>query len=173
LTFIKILFIFTEPKLIEMKLKYLFPNYFKTIGMILFIPSVILGLIYLINQPEPDFLNIRVFAILYTDFLIDPSFFAITDTNAFDEIVGLVLMISLIFIAFSKEPFEDEFISRIRLESLVRATYFNYVILFLTIIFVYGHAFYWIMVINMFSILIFFIIRFNWIIYKEKKSVAT
>jgi len=153
-----------------MKLKYLFPNYFKTVGLILLIPSLVLGLIYLVNQPEPDFLNIRVFALLYTDILIDPSFFTITDTNAFDEIVGLVLMISLIFIAFSKEPFEDEFISRIRLESLVWATYFNYFILFLTIIFVYGHAFYWIMVINMFSILIFFIIRFNWIIYKEKKS---
>ena len=63
----------------------------------------------------------------------------------------------------------DEMISKIRLESLVWATYINYGILLLAMIFVYDMSFLWVMILNMFTILIFFIIRFNWQILKFKK----
>jgi hypothetical protein len=156
-----------------MKTNYLLPNRFKKIGWILFIPGIILGAIFLaLDKIEPGFLNINVFAIVEGEFFDGGSqFFTTPKNNIMDEIIALLLIVGSIFIALSKEKNEDEFISRIRLESLVWATYVNYFILILTILFVFDLAFLWVMVFNMFTILFFFMIRFNWIIYKSKKSI--
>ena len=157
-----------------MKTNYLLPNQFKKIGWILFIPSLILGLFFIIYQFQPEIFEIRVFAIFETG--LEPwssgaNFFDVIKTNIIDELIGLSLIISSIFIAFSKERLEDELISKIRLESLVWATYVNYAILIIAILFVFGMSFFWVLVFNMFTILIFFIIRFNWVLYKSKKMI--
>ena len=65
---------------------------------------------------------------------------------------------------------EDEFIEKIRLESLVWSVYANYILLLLAMVFLYNFDFLWFMTFNMFTILIFFIIRFNWQILKLKKA---
>jgi hypothetical protein len=83
----------------------------------------------------------------------------------------LLLIIGAILIAFSKEKFEDEFISKIRLESLVWAIYLNYAVLILAIIFIYDMTFFWVIVLNMFTLLFFFIFRFNWALIKSKKQI--
>jgi hypothetical protein len=55
---------------------------------------------------------------------------------------------------------------------LVWATYVNYGVLLLAFIFVYDLSFLWIMIFNMFTILAFFIIRFNWQLYKLHNTVS-
>jgi hypothetical protein len=155
-----------------MKPNYLLSNQFKKIGWILFIPSMILGLLFVIFQFQPKFLDMKVFAILESGIApweTNHGFCVITQTNATDEIIGILLIISLFFIAFSKEKNEDEFISKIRLESLLWATYINYAVLIIAILFVYGGSAFWVLVYNIFTILLFFIIRFNWVIRKSKK----
>ena len=152
-----------------MKPNYLFSNRFKKIGWILFVPSIILGLLFVIFQFQPKFLDIKVFAILNQGMFNSPDFFDIIKTNVIDEIIGISLIISLCFIAFSKEKEEDEFIARIRLESLLWATYINYTILIFAILFVYGGMAFWVLIFNIFTILLFFIIRFNWIIMRTRK----
>ena len=157
-----------------MKTNYLFPNQFKKIGWILFIPSIILGMLFVIFQFQPNFLEIQILAIFESSVAPWSSgtiFFDVTKTNLIDELIGLSLIISSIFIVFSKEKLEDELISKMRLESLVWATYVNYLILILAILFVYGMSFFWILVFNMFTVLFFFIIRFNWAIYKSKNQI--
>jgi hypothetical protein len=76
----------------------------------------------------------------------------------------------LLFIAFSKEKIEDEFISRLRLESLQFAVYLNYMILTLQILLVHSTAFLDIMVYNMFSVLLLFIIRFRAMIHIQNQA---
>jgi hypothetical protein len=154
-----------------MKTSYLFSSKFKKIGWFLFITGIILGIVYLIKQPNPPFLNATLFAIAEQPLLGETTFFSFTKTNLLDEIIGLLLIFGSLLIAFSKEKSEDEFISKIRLESLVWATYINYGILLLTIIFVFDWIFFWVLVFNMFTILIFFIIRFNWVLYKSKTQL--
>jgi hypothetical protein len=149
-----------------MKTKYLLPNRFKIIGWFLFIPGIILGILYLIYEPHPEFLDATVFAIAESLFE-----FSFIKNNVFDEITSLLLIIGAIFIAFSREKSEDEYISKIRLDSLVWATYVNYIIVILAIIFVYDFGFYWVILLNMFTILIFFIIRYNWALYKSRKQI--
>ena len=119
------------------------------------------------------FLTLNVFALFVEDlnFNENSNSFRLVNNNILNEILGLLMVVSSIFVAFSKEPDEDEFISKIRLESLVWATYVNYAVLILAFVFVYGFSFFWVMIFNMFTILIFFIIRFNIQIRKFKKSV--
>ncbi|NLJ17562.1 hypothetical protein [Globicatella sulfidifaciens] len=155
-----------------MKTNYLFPNRFKKIGWFLFIPGVILGLLFLIFEPDIKFLNIKVLSIAENAIFGDADFFTITKNNVLDEIASILLIVGAIFIAFSKEKTEDEFIAKIRLESLVWATYINYAILIFTIIFIYDLTFLWVLVFNMFTLLFFFLIRFNWALYKSKNQIS-
>ena len=155
-----------------MKTNYLFPNRFKKIGWLLFIPGIILGIGYLIFQSEISLFNTKVFAIAEEVIFSDTTFFSILENNVLDEITSILLIIGALLIAFSKEKSEDEFISKIRLESLVWATYINYAILILAILFVYNMTFLWVLVFNMFTLLVFFLIRFNWALYKSKNQIG-
>lgn len=154
-----------------MKSNYLFPNRFKKIGWFLFIPGLILGIVFLISQSDISFFDVKVFSVVEQAIFNDTVFFSFTENNILDEIAGLLIIIGALLIAFSKEKLEDEFIAKIRLESLVWATYVNYAILLLSIIFIYDLMFFWVLVFNMFTILIFFIIRFNWVLNKTKNQI--
>ena len=88
-----------------------------------------------------------------------------------NEIVGIFIIVSSILVAFSEEVNEDEYISKIRLESLVWAVYINYGILLVAFLFIYDFSFFWVMMLNMFTILLFFIIRFHLQISKQKNML--
>ncbi len=151
-----------------MKLNYLFPSNYKKLGWIIFIPTLIFGLFTIIFEYEPEILDTKVFAIFIDEFFKEDRLLGMLDNNILNEILGVIMIISSVLVAFSKEVNEDEYISKIRLESLVWAVYLNYAILLLAFLFVYGMSFLWVMIFNMFTILIFFIIRFNWQIRKLK-----
>ncbi len=142
-----------------MKLNYLFPSKYKKIGWMIFYPTLIFGLMTVILDFEPEFLDINVFGVFIDEIIGEKKLIGIINNNILNEILGLLMIIGSILVAFSKEVDEDEFISKIRLESLVWATYMNFGILFLAFIFVYDLSFLWVMIFNMFTILIFFIIN--------------
>ncbi len=152
-----------------MKLNYLLPNKYKKIGWSILIPSAIIGLITLIFEFEPTSLDFNIPAIFIDELLGDKHFFGIVNNNILNEILGALIVLSSLLVAFSKEESEDEYISKIRLESLVWAVYFNYAILLISFVLIFDLAFLWVMIFNMFTILLFFIIRFNWQISKLKK----
>jgi len=155
-----------------MKTNYLIPNQFKRIGWFLFIIGIVLGMLFLLFQLDDiNLFNFKIFSIAEQPIMGKTVFFSISENNILDEIIGLLLVIGALFIAFSKEKSEDEFISKIRLESLVWATYINYAILLISIIFIYKMVFFWVLVFNMFTVLIFFIIRFNWALYRSKNQI--
>jgi hypothetical protein len=153
-----------------MEINYLFPNKFKKIGWLLLIPSAIMGLITLLYECEPGFLDFDLPAIFIDDFSKEQKLYGMVKNNILNEILGILIIISSLFVAFSKEKLEDEYISKIRLESLVWAVYVNYGILLLSFLFIFDFSFLWVMIFNMFTVLLFFIIRFNWQISKLEKS---
>lgn len=153
-----------------MKTNYLLPNKFKKIGWIIFIPSAIIGLATLIFEYEPAFLNFNVPAIFIDELFGKIQLFGMVENNILNEILGILVIISSLLVAFSKEKIEDEYISKIRLESLVWAVYINYGILLVAFLFIFDFSFFWVMVANMFTVLLFFIIKFNWQISKLKTS---
>ncbi|MBN2237956.1 MAG: hypothetical protein JW729_10375 [Bacteroidales bacterium] len=98
-----------------MNTNYLLPHSFKKIGWILFIPSFIFGILYLIFDLEPAFLDCKVIAFFNDEILEDLTFVSITENNLLNEIIGILIIVSASFIVFAKEKKEDEFITRIRL----------------------------------------------------------
>ena len=78
------------------------------------------------------------------------------------------LLIGGMMTAFSREKIEDEFVVNLRLKSWMWAIIINYVLLFIAILFVYGLNFIDIMVYNMFTPLIIYIIYFNFVFYKDQ-----
>jgi hypothetical protein len=152
-----------------MTTKYLFSYKYKKIGWLILVPSAILGLVSLLVSYEPSFLNFNIPAIFISELFGDMKLFGMVNNNILNDIVGVLIIISSLLVAFYKEKSEDEYISKIRLESLVWAVYVNYGILLLSFLIIYDSSFLWVMMFNMFTILIFFIIRFNWQISRLKK----
>ena len=150
-----------------MKTRYLLPNKFKKVGWLLFVPSLILGLILFFNDFEFPNWNVNVFSI-FKEKLFKTNL--LKNHNILIEISAIFIIIGGILVGFTKEKKEDEYIEKIRVESLIWATYVNYIVLFLAIILLFDFTFLNFMVINMFTLLLFFIIRFNFLLYKFKKS---
>ena len=155
-----------------MKSNYLFPTAFRKIGWVLLIPSFILGIVYIIMDYEAGFVEGWAFAIWGEELFSKTIFFGFIENDLTDELIGIGLLLGSVFAALSKEPVEDEFIQRLRLESLVWALYWNYGILLFAILFIYGMPFFTVMSINLFSLLLIFLIRFRLKLRAAKKELS-
>jgi len=155
-----------------MKTKLLLPNKFKTPGWIMLIPTTLFGLYIIFSDFEFDFLNAKVFTLYSNEILGKSVTMGFIKTNLTLTVTGIIFIISAFFVAFSREKTEDEFIARIRLESLLWATYINYGILLFCFLFFYDFGFFYVMIINMFTILVIFIIRFQYLLHRAKKSLS-
>ncbi|WP_052592913.1 hypothetical protein [Aureispira sp. CCB-QB1] len=152
---------------------YLLPNQFKKVGWFLFTLTSLFTIYYFSQDQEPHFLNLKVFAFVTDEIMGNGmSYFTIINDNIGNEIIGFFGILGCLFIAFSKEKCEDELVAKVRLDSLLWATYINYFILMGAILFIYSMPFFWILVFNMYTTLIVFIIRFNWMSYNLKKSIS-
>ena len=150
----------------------LLPNRFKKIGWILLLPATIMGIVLLLSDYEGLSIHATIFALFSEEFFTSSQNFQLITTNITNTLVGIVFIVGAVFVGFSREKKEDEFIANIRLTSLVWAVYVNYILLLLSFIFVYGMAFLHVMIYNMFTVLIIFIARFNYILFKNLKSVS-
>ena len=152
--------------------KLLLPNKYKLIGWYLLIPTTILGIFLSFTEFESLQINTKVFAIFSDQVFRESKFFSFIETNITSTIIGVIFIIGAMMVGFSKEKREDEFIEKLRMSSLLWAVWVNYILLFLSLIFIYGTAFLTVMIYNMFTVLIIFIIRFNYILYKNSKAVS-
>ena len=155
-----------------MTTKLLFPNKFKIVGWCLLIPAAILGIILSFTGFEASWRTVKVFAIIYEEIFKKSQSFAFIETDITKTIIGVAFIVGAMFVGFSREKKEDEYISNLRLSSLLWAVWVSYFLLLLAFLFVYGTIFFTVMVYNMFTVLIIFIARFNYILYKNSKTVS-
>lgn len=155
-----------------MKTSYLFPHRFKKLGWIILLPGLVLGMLVISSNFELDWLQLSVPSLLNETVMGSTQWFTWTEQNLTDELATVLIIAGLMLVSFSKERNEDEFISRIRLESLVWATHTNYIVLLLSALFIYGTTFFLAMTFNMFTILGFFTIRFHWALHNSKKMIG-
>lgn len=156
-----------------MKTNFLFPNKFRIVGWVLLVPAVILGCMIIFGNFEFSFLNVKVLSLLPDSFGLAPDvtpirLWTVATDNFTAELVGILFIVGAVFVAFSKEKNEDEYIARIRLESLLWATYVTFAIQIFCLLFFYGFTFLTSMIINMFTLLIVFIVRYQFIICRSK-----
>jgi len=164
------LLLFNNLKTSVMKTNYLLPNKYKTLGWVLFIAGLISGIILYAGQYETDALTVKVLSIYNGEsiFGANKGFFNIINNSIVDELISLAIITGGLLVGFTKEKVEDEFIYKLRKDSLVWALIFNYAVLIFTIIFVYDFAFFDVLVFNMFTPLVFLVFRFNFLKFKSQ-----
>jgi uncharacterized membrane protein len=146
-----------------MKAKYLFSYYSRFFGLFLILAHILV--MYIWRRRFPDNANRELHGIPYNSALFNPG-------HLFFIASSLLVLIGLFLIAFSKEKVEDEQIGQLRLDSLRWAIYFYYLTLVVSIIFTNGIDFIDILRLNTWVPLVFFIVRFRWVIFRLNRSIA-
>ena len=152
-----------------MKSNYLLSNKYKPVGWILFILGICFGVLLFLNEYEGNYFSMKVISIYNDPFLgSDKGFFKLIENDIADELISIAIIIGGLLVGFSKEKIEDEFIYKLRKDSLVWAILVNYSILLLAVLFVYDFTFFDVLVFNMFTPLVFFVLRFNFLKIKAQ-----
>jgi hypothetical protein len=146
--------------------KILLPHRFQKIGWILLFPFAVL--LFATNYASFEFVWLTIPGLKAGGGLFD-----IFDKNFTIELGLIGVFISLFLISFSKEKEEDEYIQKLRLDSLLVAFYAHSFILILATLVLYGLVFMEFMAYNMFTIQLIFIGRFKWVLYKQRKSILS
>ena len=153
-----------------MKQNYLLPNYFKRIGMIMFLPFLALCIWLLAGPCEGDWFKISVPALFTLDLASSSEWFAITVTDPINEIGMTGLLISLVFIALAKEKDEDEMTAVVRMQSFVWGFWFTAIIELIGILLIYDLAFLHFAFSSIFICFILFIFKFNYEMIKIRRA---
>ena len=138
----------------------LLPYKYKLIGTIMFMVSLALGILVRFWDFQLPFLTIILRK--KTGNVFDDKI------NFTDEFALSGIILALLFISFAREKREDEFINKTRLESWQWAVLINYILLLIATWTVHGLAYIDVMMYNMLTIPIIFIIRFHYVMYKTK-----
>ena len=157
----------TFKNLYVMKKNYLFPHQFRMIGWVLAIIAVV-GYLCL---PEFHFKMPSLYFDTFFDDENESGFFRMARTNTL-SLAMPVLTIGLLFIGFSKEKVEDEFVQYLRTQSLIWATYVTAALFIIATLLIYGISYLYVPFLVFFVFLILFIIKFQIELYRFNKGGA-
>ncbi|WP_143014171.1 hypothetical protein [Mucilaginibacter pineti] len=136
-----------------MKSRFLFPHKFRLVGIILLVIGIASILIIYKFSPSS---NVSSTSQIISAF-----------SGAFPAVI-----LGLTLIAFSKEKIEDEQIAQLRLDSLQWAIYTNYCILIMCFFLLHGISLLSVVTFNILTPIVFFIVRFRWLIYRLNQSLT-
>ena len=144
-----------------MMTNYLFPHSYKRIGWILFVPTAVFFILWMADVVKDIKIPLPKIFSFYA--------FAGSSTTLQTTILPIILIAALLFIGFSKEEDEDEYVARIRMESLIWSLYVNYFLLALAFLLVYGSSFIVVTWVGLFTLPLFFVFRLQWKLYQTRK----
>jgi FlaA1/EpsC-like NDP-sugar epimerase len=150
----------------------LLPHSYKRIGWILFVPSFIALLFFIFFGTNITYNpTISTFG-LFGDELLKSSSHPLRfgKIELLPNLTAILFLVGGLLVMFSKEKKEDEYINQIRLTSLQYSVFLNYILLFFCILFIHGFAFFNVMVYNLFTIILIYIMRFHFFIYKNSSN---
>ena len=160
-------------------MKHLFPNKLKRISGIIFYLSLVAGL-YLFSTDQfdqllvikvPQFFSYEMtITTPNTENIIGTSKVLWIENGFLDEILTIIIIVSGIINSFSREPVEDELISKMRMESLTLSLYINFGLVIVSTLVFFELLYFNVLVFNLFTILLFFNIIFKFNLYKHYKS---
>lgn len=144
-----------------MKNNLLIPNKYKVFGWIIFLIFASLGVALATCDFRLPWLSFSYHEHDYT-----------VESNMTDELAVFGVIIGLLLISFAKEPKEDEYISLIRLKSWQWSVLISYIILILINFTCYSMTYVMVLSYNMFTILLVFIAKFNYSLYKLNREAG-
>lgn len=135
--------------------KLLLPYRWKLAGIVLSSAGAISALFYSLFDFK---FKMTVFAV-YSSFL-DTKILQTFNTNVAEEITLALLIIGLSLIVFSKEKDETAGLEAIRSKAMARAIIFNNIFLLFSVLFIYGTGFIAILVLNVVSLQLIYLMFF-------------
>ena len=150
---------------------YLLPCKFKRIGMLMFIPFCALCLWCIISgELEFDYFHISALAVCVEELFAKSSFFEIVQNDPINEIAMLGILVSLCFIALSKEKDEDEMTEQIRMSSFVWSLWITAAVLAFGILFLYQFSFLYFCFSAIYLVFLLYILKFNIAMRKVRRE---
>ena len=131
---------------------FLLPHIFGKIGWFILVPAIIVGLFIMFTGGAEVNLG---------------RFFSATgnhndiESQILNNVTIIALLVGLIFTSCSREKYEDEMISAIRLDSLLLALYISVVLLIIAVLCLYGNNFYEFLIYQMFILPLIFLVTFK------------
>lgn len=153
-----------------MKKNYLLPHNFKMIGLIMLVPFLVACIWLLCGPCEGDWFIVDVPALFTLDIASTSEWFGMTATDPVNEICMLGLLVSLVFIALSKEKDEDEMTAAVRMQSFVWSFWCTAILMLVAILFVYDLAFMYFAFASVFVCFIMYICKFNYEMIKIRRT---
>ena len=150
-----------------MKKNYLFPHRFRIIGWVLAIVAVA-GYLCL---TEFHFKMPSLYFDTFFDDENESGFFRMARADTL-SLAMPVLTIGLLFIGFSKEKVEDEFVQYLRTQSLIWATYLTAALFIIATLLIYGISYLYVPFLVFFVFLILFIVKFRIEVHRANKGGA-
>ena len=141
---------------------YLLPNSYKRIGMLMFLPFAAICLCLLLDVKLPS-IEIPWIA-------IGDDLFYQGKADLLTELGMLGLLISLSFIALSREKDEDEMPGQIRMKSFVWSLWFTSFILAFGILFIMGVDFLYFSLAALYLYYLVYILKFNLTMKRIRRS---
>ena len=155
-----------------MKKNYLLPNRFKRIGMVMFVPFFAACLWLLFGPGECSWFSLKVPALVSLSLNdgFPREWLVMTVTDPVNEVCMAGLLVSLAFMALSKEKDEDEMTMAVRMQSFVWSFWISAVIILVGIVLTYDLAFLNFAFISMFVSFILYICKFNYEMIQIRRS---
>ncbi len=151
-------------------MNYLFDNKYKKISGLVFYLTSIIGLYLLITDIIFDLFTLNVYS-LFSESISDLTYGGGWIENGLgDEIFTTIIIISGLINSFCKEKIEDELISKIRLGSLIMSLFISYGLVIISTFLIYNLSYMYVLVFNLFIILILFNLIFRYRLYEHYKS---
>ena len=140
----------------------LLPHAFKRIGWVLFIPTLLLGVLMYFDGFNG-----------FPTFLLPDSFAPTRDfTRLWNNIVIIGILLGVLFICCSRERVEDELIARIRLNALLAALYVTAGISILSALVLYDLNYLTFMIFNLFLLPVLFLVIERVMLWRLGKEAA-
>ena len=152
-----------------MKKNFLFPPICKQIGWILLIPSLVLYVLTLGDVIDDHLLSFPTLCLSLDKYTTQSSGITWEIQGMLMEITLALLMVSLLFISFSREREEDELITALRFQSFAWAVKINAVLLIVGTWIIFGGLYLYFIIFCLFSIFVLYIGRFEYELYQLKK----
>ena len=155
--------------------KLLLPNGLKRVGWWMIASGAVLALVYglapegVLCESWNDFRALIGLERLQTPVNHFSGFDA--ESNLVNTLIGVLLVAGGVLVGFSRMKEEDEYIGHLRYESLVVALYVNSALLVLSLVLVWGLDFLSVMMYNMFSTLIVFLVCFYTRLFIAKRRL--
>lgn len=151
------------------------PNVYKKLGWALIFFAFLLWLCGEVLDIDTDMLEMWIPSIYSTDGVADEDkqgWFAFMKHDMAYTLFSALFILGGLILLFAREKVEDEFIHSVRYSAMGWALSLNYIFLLIAFLGVYGPAFINVVIYNVYSVLLIYLIRFHYLLFINKRQMT-